>query len=582
VTSLRVLHGRRLTTGKLPWWIGVLASALLAGSATGLDLGTDRARYAPGETVRFTVSTTEDTTVRVTYRHGCDVLATTNVTARRGGGTSWAWTPPADDGRGYLVEAQVVRGTNLLGRGAIAVDVSRDWRRYPRYGYLADFGAVSPAEAGRVVARLNRHHINGIQFYDWHWKHHRLVPWEGEEIADSWQDVAGRPVRREAVQRYIQLAHQRGMIAAFYNLLYGAWDDAGKDGVSREWGLFQDAKAERQDLHDLPDSWASDIFLMNPADARWRAYLFRDAKRMLTKLPFDAWHVDQLGDRGRRFDAAGKPVDVAGNLRDFLETAKRELGVRLVMNAVSQYGQEAIAAAPVEFLYTEVWPGNDSTSYRDLQRIIEQNRQHGGGRLASVIAGYVNYRVDKQKRTFNAPGVLLADAVIFASGGAHVELGESLLSSEYFPVRMATTPALDAALVAYHDFLVAYQEWLRGPGRHPIALRVSSTAVHLTAHGEQGGVWTFGYTVGERTVVHFINLTGTAHTDWRDDFGTQSEPPLVERIALTFDMPAPKRAWVASPDRQHGIPEEIPVRREADGFAVTLPALKYWTMLVWE
>jgi dextranase len=570
-----LIAARQLLIVSLCW-------AFLAGNVGGLELNTDRARYAPGATVRFTASTIGATNLQVTYWSGNNPLAATNLATRSAKEASWEWVPPALDGRGYLVEVQVEHGTNTLDHGAIAVDVSSDWRRYPRYGYLADFGDVSQEEGARIVTRLNRFHINGIQFYDWHWKHHRVVPWENDEIAATWQDVARRTVRRETVQRYINLAHQRGMMAAFYNLLYGAWADAGKDGVSREWGLFQDAKSERQDVHVLPDSWASDIFLMNPADVRWREYLLRDAKRMLAKLPFDAWHVDQLGDRGRRFDATGKPVELAACYRDFLEAARKELGVRLVMNAVSQYGQSEIAASPVEFLYTEAWPGKDSTSYLDLQRIIEQNRKVSGGRLASVIAGYMNYRMDKQKRTFNAPGVLLTDAVIFASGGSHIELGESLLSSEYFPVRMATTPALDAALFDYYDFLVAYQELLRGPGRQPIAPRVRSKTVPLSDQGETGAVWMFGYSVGGRTALHFINLTGARHADWRDDFGTQTEPPLIEKIELTLDMPVPKRAWIASPDRRHGVSEAVPVRQEGDGCAVTLPSLRYWTMLMLE
>jgi len=55
--------------------------------------------------------------------------------------------------------------------------------------------------------------------------------------------------------------------------------------------------------------------------------------------------------------------------------------------------------------------------------------------------------------------------VIVAFGGDHLELGEHMLAQEYFPnENLAMRADLKDALVHYYDFLVAYQNLLRGGG----------------------------------------------------------------------------------------------------------------------
>lgn len=54
--------------------------------------------------------------------------------------------------------------------------------------------------------------------------------------------------------------------------------------------------------------------------------------------------------------------------------------------------------------------------------------------------------------------MLLTDAVIFALGGAHLELGEHMLCSEYFPnTDIVMSSTLKDDLVWYYDFLVGYE-----------------------------------------------------------------------------------------------------------------------------
>ena len=135
----------------------------------------------------------------------------------------------------------------------------------------------------------------------------------------------------------------------------------------------------------------------------------------------------------------------------------------LVMNAVNQYGQREIANSPVDFLYTEVWTPNNT--YADLASIIIDNFAWSNGKKNSVLAAYMDSDLTSSKGFFNTPGVLLTDAVIFAFGGAHIELGEHMLSQPYFPNNnLQIKGDLRDAMTKYYDFLVAYENLLRDGG----------------------------------------------------------------------------------------------------------------------
>ncbi|MEJ2635771.1 MAG: glycoside hydrolase family 66 protein [Calditrichia bacterium] len=326
----------------------------------------------------------------------------------------------------------------------------------PQYSYL------NSIQIDQVLDRLNRYHINGLQFYDWHHKHHKPLKGTPDNPASTWNDIANRTNYFATVQGYILGAHKRHMKAMAYNLLYGAWEDALPDGVLPEWRLFHDSAHQQPDFHDLPSSWASDIYLMDPTNQKWMDYIFSTTRDALTALPFDGWHIDQLGDRGTLYNYQGQAVNLANSFLPVIQQAKDSLGVDLVMNAVNQFGQGGISLAPVDFLYTEVWAPN--TQYADLASVIVYNNFLGHNNLKSVLAAYINHDLSGSPGQFNSPAVLLADAVIFAAGGAHLELGEHMLGSEYFPnSNLSMSQDLQTALIRYYDFLGYFHPANRGP-----------------------------------------------------------------------------------------------------------------------
>ena len=155
-----------------------------------LELSTDKACYAPGSTVTFTAvgDLPAGKEVYVRYRHNNTFIHKEKVTSK-----TWTWTPPNTDYMGYMVDLYYMEWTGDVGTehiiGTIAVDVSSDWKRFPRYGFVAEFdnygGSINKnANIEAEMKYLNRLHINGVQFQDWHWKHHKPVKFREDGSLD--------------------------------------------------------------------------------------------------------------------------------------------------------------------------------------------------------------------------------------------------------------------------------------------------------------------------------------------------------------------------------------------------------------
>lgn len=564
--------------------LSVFCFVSTAPAETGLaSIQTDKARYAPGEPVGFNIelgSSLPGLSLQISCFYLGELVDSQTITIS-GNPEKWIWNPPPTDYRGYLVQIRLDAGSTPQDTLTIAVDVSSDWTRFPRYGFLSKYPYLSQAAIQKTIDDLNRYHINGLQFYDWHYKHHQPLKGMPENPSDSWPDIANRTIYRATVSGYIDAAHATNMSVMAYNLLYGAYENAATDGVSDRWRLFSDRGHSDPDKHELPESWASDIYLMDPSNPGWQNYILSRMGDVFLALDFDGWHIDQLGDRGTRYDYNGEEVDLAENYGPFIQTAKDDLGKILVMNAVNQYGQGTIVAAPVDFLYTEVWSPNDS--YTALVSLIRQNDTWSDGTKKTVLAAYMHKALSGGgPGWFHTPAVLLTDAVIFAAGGAHLELGEHMLANEYFPNdNLKMTDELRTRLVHYYDFLVAYQNLLRDGGEFNHEYLQSESGISIRNQARKGSLWSFSRDVGSRRIYHVINFIKTTSLGWRDDAGNQPEPDLLQNIPVSFKADQPVQSlWMASPDRFGGMPLSLPFDRQGETIHFTIPDLKYWDMVV--
>jgi dextranase len=520
-------------------------------------------------------------TAKVRYKNANTVISEANVV-----GSTWTWTTPATDYKGYIAEVYTAANSVETIYATIGIDVSSDWKKFPRYGFLSKFGSISNNDMSAVVSNLNRYHINGIQFYDWQNKHHKPLPVNGSVPAASWKDIGGRDTYFSTVEKYIAAAHGYNMKAMFYDLVYGAWDNAEADGVNKEWFIYNDVSHTNRDILSLPNPpFLSDLYLLDPANTGWQNYMKAETQNVYKYLAFDGYHMDQLGDRGTRYKYDGSPENLGGSFKSFIDAIKTAAPEKYnVMNAVAQYGQSGIATSTSDFLYSEVWSPSDN--YSDLVNILKQNNTLSSNTKNTVLAAYMNYDMAANKSYFNTPSILMTNAVIFAFGGSHLEMGEHMLCREYFPNdNLTMKDDLKKSLVNYYDFLVAYQNLLRDGGTfNTVTVSGIDSKISVSAWpAPQGKVAVVGKKFDNSQVIHFINFTNSTTQLWRDNAGIQVMPALIKdaKLLLTSDKTV-KNIWVATPDIAGGASRKLNFAQIGSKVSFILPELRYWDMVVVE
>lgn len=549
-----------------------------------LSLTTDKAMYSPGDAVKFKAVGTVPAGAKIRYVHQGQVVAEENYA-----GDEWTWTAPSADKSGYMVDIYTGDENGETVYGAIAVDVSSSWAFFPRYGFVADFGQKPMETIEEEMDYLLRCHINGVQFQDWHNKHHwPLGSTRNGEILDVYKDIANRDTYRETIENYIDVQHRLGMKSIFYNLCFGALDDAEEDGVKPEWFVYKDYMGNVRDSHDLPDSWKSDIYLVNPANKGWQNYLIERNEDVYNHLDFDGYQIDQLGNRGKVFDAYGNELNLPQGYNAFIKAMKNARPEKdLIMNAVSRYGAQEIAESEgVEFLYNEVWRGEEA-QFSHLKIILDENDRFSKNRLKTVFAAYMNYDKADSKGKFNNPGVILTDAVMFALGGSHLELGDHMLCKEYFPNNnLEMDDELKNAMVNYYDFLTGYENLLRDGGSLSTEISVKSADGKLKMQAWpplKGAVCTIARRLDKKDVIHLLNFSQANSTEWRDANGSMPKPSYVAspKCSIAVDREV-ESVWMASPDIAGGVKHPLAYSVKNGVVEVTLPSLLYWDMIVVE
>ena len=198
----------------------------------------------------------------------------------------------------------------------------------------------------------------------------------------------------------------------------------------------------------------------------------------------------------------------------------------------------------------------------------------------------MNYDLAENQGYFNTTGVLLTNAVIFAFGGAHLELGEHMLGKEYFPNNnLKMKSELKTAMVHYYDFLVAYQNILRDGGEfNAVEIQSAENKYPISQWPAQtGNIVSVGKKVGNRQVVHLLNFKDANTNEWRDNNGTQSRPALMENIPVSINISEKvSNIWFASPDAIGGTSVSLNFTQQNGEVILTLPQLKYWSTIVLE
>lgn len=581
-----------------------------AGSGTGVSVEaayTDRARYEPGGMCLITVQCRNASqaawqgSLRLNVtRLGRGVHTDRQAVSLAAGQTAartFAWTVPATDFEGYHVEAWLDNGSYAV----TAVDVSSDWKRYPRYGYVTEFYAgQSTARNTELLDELCRdYHINSLQYYDWMWRHENVILRNtAGAISDPWTDWRGAQISFGVLQDSIARANARAMAPMPYFQIYMALDNyQALSRVSPQWGLYADTGHARQYAHDA----GVNMWLFNPANVQWQNHLCGEVTEALTTMHWAGVHLDQLGNIGGGvyYDYGGSAVDLEWALAamvnrgkdhlDWLEatnpaTVGRDAVIfNLVDGGVGSWAADEVLASKTDVVYSELW---SNETYGGVSEFVRHARA-ASGRKAVVLAAYVN-RDEDTGGTFDADSVLLADAAFFASGAFHLELGdgEHMLAQEFFPARDKQIGAnLRRRLKDYYHFITAYERLLFAPelrfgdgGLQWIAIGGQP----LSGHGAGDTIWFLNRATPEAEIFHLVNLLGNDDR-WRN---VAAAPPVLEDLAVKLRLGPDAQVTavkLASPDCQGGIMQPLPYTTGTDArgayVSVTVPRLEYWDML---
>lgn len=589
--------------------------------------GTDKARYAPGEEAVITASVRN-----LTEKNADDILLEMNVyhlgeavysqqqslaiAPGEEKGLSLNWQPPDTDYQGYLICLKLTDSKgNYIAQDTTGIDISSDWVKFPRYGYLCDYGEEENTE--EKIAQMNRYHINAIEYYDWHALHHEPIPEEvTRQSPGVWEDWSGREIYGETVRNYIQNAQDRNMVSMAYNMIYAGTDSFVKDvsgnpTKAADWQIYFAPENERGEgmftfKMGASPSGNGNLFFMNPLNADWQDYIFSQEKHALDVLGFDGWHGDTVGDWGKMVDGFGNPLgnsedgqpiyEVKDTYRQFLNAAKEALeGYYLSFNPVGARGIEQANTSNSDVLYTEFWPWDqdrDGVLYdtyqslvTEVERTMEESKPYSvdGKGKSLVVKAYINYY--KTTGTMNEPGVLLCDAAVYAAGGSRLELGNgsNMLHVEYYPDDdIPMGDELQEAMVKMADFTVAYENLLRD-GQFTTENRVEIAEHQVSRDGQGDTIWAYTRADGEYEILHLINLLGTDN-EWRDERGKKEAPSYTENLNVKYYTEKEiTQVHMVSFSFEDGMSRELSFEQGEDlngkyiGF--TVPSLKYWDMI---
>jgi dextranase len=572
------------------------------------DVYTNKARYAPHESVTIFVQVKSDRSsaskaaLKLTFWHlgervGEEISRAVDLSHDKGP-VSIDWTPPDNDFRGYLVGVRLVSSSGeTVGTGYTAVDVSSQWNRFPRYGYLAHYSKAEGARPAEWIAELNKFHINGLEYYDFENRHEQPLAGTVGNPDSDWKDIAGRRIERSIVDGFLAEAHRYNMMSMAYNTSYCAYADAFKNGsgVKLQWATWPRADGPRtfETAMALPldggDQWKTHrLVYMNQSLPDWQNYLFGQMAELFRAYPFDGWQVDTFGTMGG-YSYQGSYVNFITGFRPFVDNAHTFLEKDIVLNTVNTWGQDDMADSAAAFVHSELWEDHETYS-----SIVDAGEQvHVANPAKAVIFAAYLQRQETGKagpptNYFNPPSVLLADATIFASGAGHIELGDGsrMLSSEYFPAdtRFTVSPELSSQLRHYYDFLTAYENVLS----YNVAVAPATVSVEgqpSSANGVPNTIWALARQKDGHTIIHLINLLGSSDAHWRDIHADRSDAPLLKqlRIRVPVDEDIIRAGWT-SPDVDGGMFHPLAMTQGNGGgeryVELVLPSLKYWDMIV--
>jgi dextranase len=309
--------------------------------------------------------------------------------------------------------------------------------------------------------------------------------------------------------------------------------------------------------------------------------LLGEFSRILTETRFDGIHLDQYYSPQVGYDAQGNSfpleqslADMINSTKDVVTAARGDKGA-VIFNAVTNWPIETVAPSKEDVVYIEVWP--PYTLFNELSLLIVQAQQLGGGKPV-VIAAYI----DPMYKT----NVLLNDAIIFANGGGHIELGErgDYLADAYFPRYKVPSPELSTVLQRYYEFAIRYQDII-GPqtrsGDRAYSGRISlSRGIETNAAMTRNRVMPVVRENTGYTAISLINLLGLESGEWAKGIVEEPTPLGSTNVKISGVSSRVAQAWFSTPDTTDFVLQPVEFTQTDDLITITIPSLKFWDLIL--
>jgi len=402
---------------------------------------------------------------------------------------------------GFGLDVKYYKNEQLIGLYSTGFDVVEKWFQAPRYGFLSEFNPDKKEKAiNQRLEIMKNLHLNIVQFYDWMYRHHQLLP-----LQEEYKDIFNRSLSLRIVKKQVDGCKKNGMLPIAYGAMYGAerefvvehpdWIAATRDGVTKN-----------SLCNDNPEY----IQIMNIADdCPWREYIVDQYQQVIEKLDFEGIHIDQYGFPKTYYSLVNNKrelKDMAAEFGRFIEYTRKELGeeTALIFNAVNNWPVEVVASKPQDVVYIEVWVPNDT--FYHLRQLILEAKKLANYKKQIILAAYIS-SLNKKKKISQEAGeraARLTAVSIFANGGFHLVLGEgaTILTDGYYPEFRQLTPKFSRVMQNYYDLITRYSKYLFSQDLRDksavltdgiydeIKLSINGEKMNFGPNGEKDSIWT--------------------------------------------------------------------------------------------
>ncbi|HEV8459601.1 MAG TPA: glycoside hydrolase family 66 protein [Gaiellaceae bacterium] len=476
----------------------------------------------------------------------------------------------ASDGGEARFAAQPEGGYGVTaGDASTAVDVLANPLARARYGFVASY--PHGRDVAGVVDNVRRLHLNAVQFYDWMYRHAKLVP-----PTDVFEDALGQTVSLDTSRRLASALEEHGSLPMAYAAVYAVGRDEWPEWESD--GLF----------HPDGTPWTlGDDFLWNVdiTSDRWLAHFVDDLREALQAGGFAGFHLDQYGQPKRALRKDGTVVDLAVAFPALLERLARDVpDAQLIFNNVNDFPTWATAPGPQAATYIEVWAPH--VRLQHLAELVTKARSFAP-QQAVIIAAYLSvYANGSEEEAMVAER--LQHAVVLSHGGTVLLHGEerNVLTEAYYVSNHTLGAEAAAAARRTYDFAVRYGDLLFDPGDADVTRMVAGglnqeirveASVPVATDCEAGALWLRIVETSAGRVVHLIDLSNQDNDEW-DAPKRPARPLEGVRLAVERDDAGAPTIAVASPE-QPGL-QTLQSTYDGHHDVVELPAFGPWCLVL--